>query len=430
MTSQLQLINKILETKNYGLITLNNLTEDFFFNYPAEFTFIRNHYKSYQSVPDKLTFLNNFPNFDIIEVTEPDSYLVSAVIEDYTNKYIAENYNKVRAAFEKGDTEDAKYLLRQAAENMPKGGALQCVDIMADTSRFDRYEERMSNYDNSYIRTGFPELDRLIGGIDRKNENMVIAARTGIGKTWTLCKMAAEACMQGLNVGFYSGEMSVDKVGYRVDTLIGHIQNMSIARGFTDVNKEYKQYITNLPNMGYGSFKVLTPAMIAGPATVSALQAFVERYNLDILFIDQYSLLEDESRAKVAHEKVANISKAIKNLQVLKEIPIISVAQLNRTKNEDGSQDTTQIGLSDRIGQDATSIIMLDKKENVFTLNIVKARDGGDGKKLEYSVDLNRGTFAYIPSEGDNISSEEDLDEIRNSYDNTPPWETTSEDVF
>ena len=221
--------------------------------------------------------------------------------------------------------------------------------------------------------------------------------------------------------------MSVDKVGYRIDTLLGHMPNIAISRGELLAMKEYKNYMDALPNLGYGNINVLTPAMIAGPATVSALQAFVERYNLDILFIDQYSLLEDDSKAKVMHEKVANISKAIKNLQVLKEIPIIAVSQMNRTKNEDGSQDTTQIGLSDRIGQDATCIIMLDKKDDIFTLNIVKARDGGDGRKLEYKVDLNRGEFTYMPSEKDGITPQEDLESLRDRYEasNYPADEET-----
>ena len=37
MTSQFQIINKILQNKDYSLITLNNLTVDYFFNYKAEY---------------------------------------------------------------------------------------------------------------------------------------------------------------------------------------------------------------------------------------------------------------------------------------------------------------------------------------------------------------------------------------------------------
>ena len=76
MTSQLQVLNKVLQTKDFSLIELNNLTEDFFFNYKAEFNYIKNHYEKYHSVPDKLTFISVFPEFDIIEVTEPDNYLI------------------------------------------------------------------------------------------------------------------------------------------------------------------------------------------------------------------------------------------------------------------------------------------------------------------------------------------------------------------
>jgi replicative DNA helicase len=118
-------------------------------------------------------------------------------------------------------------------------------------------------------------------------------------------------------------------------------------------------------------------------------------------------LLEDTSHAKAPFERVANISKAIKNLQVMSKIPIISVSQMNRTKNEDGEQDTTQIGLSDRIGQDATCILMLSRDisyadedktkvlDDKLIINIVKSRDGGNGK-LIYKVDFNTGNFFYL----------------------------------
>ncbi len=419
MTSQVQFINRLLDSKNYGLITLNNLNENYFFSTSAEFTFIKNHYNTYQTVPDKLTFVDTFPDFPIVEVTEPDNYIVTELIHDYQIAYGAETFNKAKSALEAGDNEKFMKILLGAVENIPQGNAIQCVDLIHDRGRYDNFVDRTNNRDSFYLSTGFEELDKIIGGIDRKNENMVIAARTGVGKSWTLLKMACAASKAGLNVGIYSGEMSVDKVGYRIDTLLGHMPNIAISRGELLAMKEYKNYMDSLPNLGYGSINVLTPAMIAGPATVAALQAFVERYKLDILFIDQYSLLEDDSKARVMHEKVANISKAIKNLQVLKEIPIIAVSQMNRTKNEDGSQDTTQIGLSDRIGQDATCIIMLDKKDDIFTLNIVKARDGGDGRKLEYKVDLNRGEFTYMPSEQDGITSQEDLESLRDRYESS-----------
>ena len=432
MTSQLQVLNKVLQTKDFSLIELNNLTEDFFFNYKAEFNYIKNHYEKYQSVPDKLTFISIFPEFDIIEVTEPDNYLIEQLYKDYNSSFIASRFNQIKKLIEEDKTDEAVAYLVNSVDNLHQGSAIQSHDLLSDTSRYDRYLERVANHDKYYIRTGFPELDNIIGGLDRENENMVIAARTGIGKTWTLLIMAAAAVQQGLRVGIYSGEMSVDKVGYRIDTIIGGINNNIITRGIdTSVQMQYKNYLENLKKGiyskdGRGALKVLTPNDIAGPATVAALRAFVDKEHLEILFIDQYSLLEDTSHAQSGHERVANISKAVKNLQVMKRIPIVSVAQMNRTKNDDGEKDTTQIGLSDRIGQDATCVIMLDRereyldeqktqvKDDKLIMDITKSRDGGTGK-LVYKANFNTGKFLIL---NPNDPTDASRYEVKESYGN------------
>lgn len=429
MTSQFQIINKILQNKDYSLITLNNLSVEYFFNYKAEYEFIKTHYEAYHTIPDRLTFLNSFPDFTIQDVNEPDTFLIEQLYRDYNQSYLASRFNGMKRLLEADDIAGATKFFLDSVEKLHIGSALQCTDILSDTSRYERYLDMIANQSKYFISTGFPELDKIITGIDRRNENMVIAARPGIGKSWLLLTIAAAASRQGLTVGIYSGEMSVDKVAYRVDTLLGKIDNRKISHGDLYYKDHYKRYLDGLACSGYGPIKVLTPNDIAGPATVAALQAFVEKENLDILFIDQYSLLEDTSRAKTTQEKVANISKAVKNLQVLKQIPIISVSQMNRTKNEDKSQDSSQIALSDRIGQDATIVVMLDKQEVEdvnhkgsfkVTLNIVKSRDGGDGRKLDYLWDFNTGDYRYISNSEDGVTSEEDFEELENSYNVYP----------
>lgn len=425
MIAQFQIINKVLQNKDYSLITLNNLTAEHFYGYKAEYEFIKAHYSNYHTVPDRLTFVQHFPEFVIQDVNEPDNYLIEQLYNDYNQSYLATRLNNLKKLLEADDTTGAMQYFKDSLDKLHIGSALQCTDILLDTSRYERYLDMIANQSKYFISTGFPELDKIITGIDRRNENMVIAARPGVGKSWVLLTIAAAAAKQGLTVGIYSGEMSVDKVAYRIDTLLGKIDNRKISRGDLYYKDHYKNYLESLKCSNYGPIKVLTPNDIAGPATVDALQAFIEKEHLDILFVDQYSLLEDNSRAKVAHEKVANISKSIKNLQVLKQIPIIAVSQMNRTKNEDKSQDTSQISLSDRIGQDATIVLMVDKQDaedpnhpgsHKVTLNIVKARDGGDGRKLDYLWNLNSGDYRYISNSEDGVTTEEDFEEIENSY--------------
>lgn len=421
MVSQLQILSKVLETKDYSLISLNNLEDKYFFNYKKEFNFIKNHYEKFRQVPDKLTFLNTFPDFDYVETTEPDNYLLEQLYKDYNRSYLAERFNTIKPLLEQDKTDSAIEYFLSSVEDLHVGNVMTYTNLLKDTSRYDHYLERTANHKNYYISTGFEELDKLIGGIDRENENFVIAARTGIGKTQTMIKMAAAASMQGLNVAIYEGEMTADKIGYRLDTFIGHIQNSAINRGDVFIKREYEQYIKSLASANYGEINVLTPTDVPGPVTVDVLRSFVEKTHADILFIDQYSLMEDTSHAKTSFERVGNIARDIKKLQVEKKIPIVAVSQMNRTKNEDGKLDTTQIGLSDMIPQYATVLIMLDKKDDILTLNIVKARDGGNGT-LKYSCNFNTGSMVYIPEDKEGqkeITSDEDYENMAKAFEKT-----------
>jgi replicative DNA helicase len=409
---QSQFLNYILESKDSSLIVLNNLDENHLSEYKEEFNYVKNHLERYGNIPDKTTFLDVFPDFGVIQVNETPQYLIETLFNDYKKRKLAEVFNKIRTLLMTNKIEEATKLYQQEAENFFVGVSLQSIDILKDTSRYDAYVERTQDFNKYYISTGFRELDQLIGGWDRQEELATIVARTNYGKSWILLKSAASAVKQGLRVGIYSGEMSERKVGYRFDTLVGHIPNGSLIHGNVSIHDEYKKYIDELPGMFTGSLKVLTPNMINGPADVNALRLFIEKEELDILFVDQLSLLEDQRKGKNPVEKASNISKDLKNLQVLKRVPIISVSQQNRTKNEGGGVDTTQIAQSDRIGQDSTCIIFLEKDEDIIKLVLVKSRDSVNGKKLSYLVDFNKGDFTFIPeSEDDSTPKSENYAE-------------------
>ena len=416
---QLQFLNYILKFKDISIVTLNNLTTEYFSDYKEEFAYIWNFYLKYGKVPDLETFLNIFPNFETIDVTEPPSYLLEELNRDKNKRYIASNFNTIRDLIMKDKVEDAIAILSSASEKVSSSISLQTVDIIHDKSRYESYLEKLDNYDNFYIKTGFPELDELIGGWDVKEELGTIVARPGVGKSWILLKCASAAAKQGRKVGIYSGEMSEDKVGYRLDTLIGHMSNGALIHGGASIKNEYKKYLDNLESEVPGSIKILTPRMINGPAGVNALRAFIEKEQLDILFVDQHSLLEDDRHGKTPVEKASNISRDLKLLQTMKQIPIISVSQQNRSVNEDKSFDTNLVAQSDRISQDSTIIIFIERKDDLMKLHLVKVRDSETGKVLTYRVDLNKGSFIYV-NEGE--PSKEVVDSNGVEY--------TTEDVF
>ena len=53
------------------------------------------------------------------------------------------------------------------------------------------------------------------------------------------------AWKQGKRVGVYSGEMSEERIGYRIDTLINHFSNKELVRGTIDDVENYREYLKN-----------------------------------------------------------------------------------------------------------------------------------------------------------------------------------------
>lgn len=397
---QLQFLNKILDSQDPSLILVNNLDESFFSDYKSEYRFIKDHLDKYNNIPDKATFINEFPDFDIIQVNESKNYLVDELFLDKQKRFLANTFNKVRELLTSGKTEEAINLYTSDSNVAIKAKHMQCTNLLEDTSRYEAYVERCNDFTKYYVKTGFKELDEIIGGWDREEELATLVARPGVGKSWCLLRSAVASLEQGLNVGIYSGEMSARKVGYRFDTLVSHISNYGITKGVDGLQNQYKMYIDGLKNKYKGSIKVLTPQDIDGPAGVTSLRAFIEKENLDILFVDQHSLLEDDKRGKTPIEKASNISKDLKNLQVLKHIPIIAVSQQNRNNTEEGAViDVSRIAQADRIGQDSTVVLFFEQKDNVLTMHIAKSRDSVAGKKINYAIDLDKGIFNYIPEE-------------------------------
>lgn len=406
---QLQFLNKLLSTGDTSVLTLNNLTDDYFSDYIKEYQYIKNHISKYGNCPDIHSFISVFPDFDIIEVNETSRYLLDELVEDKNKRNLAKVFNKVRDLLNQNKTEEAMRVYTNAANDVVKSTHMTTVDILQDTSRYDVYLDKCRDFSKHYVKTGFPELDNLIGGWDKSEELATVVARPGVGKSWVLHYIAKAAAEQGLRVGIYSGEMSANKVGYRIDTLISHISNSSIMRGNDAVQTEYKRYMEQLPAKFKGCIKILTPDMINGAAGVSALRAFIEKDKLDILCVDQHSLLEDDRHARNPIDKAANISRDLKNLQVLTKIPIIAVSQQNRSSFED-TPSTSNVAQTDRISQDSTAIIFLEQKDKVLTMSLVKSRDAVSGSKLQYAVDFNRGIFTYIPtSENGNTASTDEL---------------------
>ena len=404
----LQIISKILATKDSSILEDNLLTRDYFVGYENEYDFITQHEKDYGDVPDKATFLSKFPDVELVEVTESDRYLVDTIREEYLYYKSVPVVQKIAELLKTDSNAAAEYMIHAVKELQPTyrlGG----TDIISQAEeRYKQFKDRKENQDEWFFTTGFEELDDLIHGIQREEELFVIFARTNQGKSWVLEKICTHIWEIGFNVGYISPEMGANSVGYRFDTLHQNFSNRGLMWGKDDIDEEeYLKYINTLKTTK-NQFVVATPVDFDRKITITKLRNWVKEHKLDILAIDGIKYLSDEryKRGDNLTTSLTNISEDLMALSIELHVPVLVVVQSNRSgvvaEDEDETPDLESIRDSDGISHNASKVLSLRQtKDGVLKMGIKKSRFGSVGGKLNYHWDIDVGEFEFIPAEDD-----------------------------
>lgn len=396
---ELQILSQVLQTHDLSIIEDNQLTEEYFPEYQEEYKFITDHYKDYGNVPDKMSFLSQFQEFDLVEVNESESYLVDTIREEHLFSQAVPVVQNVAKLMKTDSNEAVEYLIQAIKELQPNyriGG----TDIIANAmERFEAFMDKREHQENWFFTSGFPELDDIIHGISRTEELFVIVARINQGKSWILEKIVTHIWEIGYNVGYISPEMSEILIGYRFDTLHDNYSNKDLVSGGNLKEEEYKQYVTDIQQKD-NLFMVATPLDFKNRITVTKLRQFIKQYKLDALAIDGITYLADERSVKGDTKTTAltNISADLKLLSMELKVPILLVQQLNRTGATDGESDDLpgldSIKDSDGIAASATIVLALKQcDDNILVMQLKKGRNCALGNKLKYRWNPNIGEF-------------------------------------
>lgn len=397
----LQIINKIINTGDSSILNRYALTEDYFPGYEQEYRFIQQHLDSYNKVPDLATFLDKFPEFELIEVNESDEYLVNTIREEnlyYKSVSVVQNV----AEKLKVNADDAVNYLLQQMETLKPSQVVTGIDIISNAKqRLQIYKDKQNEEKPYYIPTGFRELDDLLGGWAKGEEFVVFFARTGQGKSWVLITSMAYAWANGYRIGYISPEMSGVKVGYRFDTVFERISNRALVRG--NEVEGYEEYIDKL-SKNTTPFLVATPKDFQKNITVSKLRSFCINNKLDVLAIDGITYLRDERKQRGDNKTtmLTNISEDLMALSCELQIPILTVVQSNRegvkVSGEQSVPELENIRDSDGIAFNATKVISLKQDSGCLQVSIKKHRDGEMGGILNYTWNIDKGEFKFIGS--------------------------------
>lgn len=403
---EVQVISRILTSEDSAEIdVLMGYDLSYYSAYLDEMTYIHNHQMKYNIIPSRFDFQLQFPDFVVVSVTEPLSYLEDKLRENKKYIILNETFNKMKS-FGQGDIDEAwKYLEMQCdkASNLENQTPM---NIIKDAEK--RADQIVAYSKQKRIPTGFAEIDKLMyGGLSTVEELCVIIARTNSGKTWVCTRMMESAQKNGFPVAYYSPEMQSAFLGTRFDTWRGHFENSSLFLG--KYSEEYLKYIHNLPQDETDAF-IIEDKDFPDGVSVRTLNPFVKKHGIKLLIIDGISYMVDDLKASRDQEKFKNIAMGLFQLSKKYGCAVVLVMQANReVKNKvddkgDNIPDLYNAEGSDQPARIATQAFGIRQvfDKHILDIKLLKSRNANNQNPIvSYSWDVNTGKVQQVQSDSD-----------------------------
>jgi replicative DNA helicase len=251
------------------------------------------------------------------------------------------------------------------------------------------------------LQTGFTDLDRYTSGLQR-GELIVVGARPAIGKTTLGLNIATHAFLkEKAPVLFISLEQSELELFERVACARSGVDYHRLRKGMVSEQDGEKLFKAAAEIRKAPWFIDPTPALnmlkIASNARRHKL-----RHGIRLLVVDYLQLIEPDNRKDPRHEQVGVISRRLKCLAKELQIPVMVMAQLNRSSEDrhDQKPRLSDLRESGSIEQDADVVILLhrpDENADLIRVHVAKQRNGRTGEFALYF----RGAFMRFETYGE-----------------------------
>lgn len=243
------------------------------------------------------------------------------------------------------------------------------------------------------IYLGFPGTDDLLGGLEG-GDMIVVGARPAVGKSAFVAQITKNLADHGKRVGVYNLEMQEKQIYERFVASQSGIGLTRLRRAVRFLGDEEERFRAANEVLEQQENIVIT----TGSKLVSEIRSESRHMGYDVIIIDYMQLLRsDKSYKGNRYAEVGAISKAIKDLAMELNIPIIALSQLNRVSEMRETREPTMSELRETgdIEQDASVIMLmwnLSKKDSSKKgFKVEKQRQGQTGKIImNFNGDLMR----------------------------------------
>lgn len=395
------LISAMLRTRDHVLPASRGINSEMFHGYREHFEWIENYVAVHGRTPSVGAFYTAFEDVRLKKVDDVE-YYCEQVRENHSSIVLRNGLNSVVAKLKAGDVKAAIQQLSSAsiAAEASFLGHGSDGDIFRDYRDIKeevlRRKKKANQTGFAGIPTGFPTLDELTSGI-QQGWFVVITARTGVGKTRSLIRMACAAAFSGYNVQYDALEQNRPEIAMQVHAFASSefgqevFKSLDLAQGKGFETGNYLKFLQNLKTTVQGKMHVADTTR--GPITPSTMCAQIERNKAEVVFLDYLTLVEGVED----HQSAGNLSSTLKRMASRYRIPVITAAQINRQGIGKEIQGTDNIGVSDKIGQDADLVINAQQFcRRVIIMRVVKFRHGPSGSIFYLKFDPNQGVMEEI----------------------------------
>lgn len=216
------------------------------------------------------------------------------------------------------------------------------------------------------VPTGFNDLDGLTGGF-QPSDLIILAARPGMGKTALALNVATNAAFAGKSVVIFTLEMSKEQLMTRVLSTTSRVDSRRLSQG--DLTEDEQDRLMAGARQIHDIRDTLAIDETPG-ITLMEIRSRCRRYHkehgLDMVIIDYLQIMGSTGNANDNREReISKISMGLKELAKELSIPVIALAQLNRTPDSrpDKRPKISDLRESGSLEQDADLVLFVYRDE-------------------------------------------------------------------
>lgn len=265
--------------------------------------------------------------------------------------------------------------------------------VSASADLINRIENRIDN--EQLLPTGWNLLDDMMGGGLLPNELLIIAARPSVGKTAAALQIALDCKKRVLLVSL---EMSKAQIAPRLLAAISLLNTKIATRQPSGISETHRAgLLASSVDLLSASERIVV--IDDHDMTIDTIRRIARKEveaGAVMVILDYLQLLEKKAESR--ERAVAQISRDLKNMAKELNVPVICLAQMNRSvESENRLPRLSDLRESGAIEQDANAVLFIHKTGELtdgkkqVALIMAKGRDVGEGfRKGIFNADHQR----------------------------------------